>query len=259
MIITAALAWFDEAPEDLDKFVRSLDGFVDRLVAVDGGYERYPGAAVRSPRDEEEAIASAAADIGLPVEVHIPDRVWAGQIEKRNHLIDLAGAGSDWIFTLDADHILHGIREEFRHEVEHVRVGCARIDIDFYTTINHERPLAETSSTDWHSDLAGEHRRMGLLMRALDEIRYERFHWWISAMAVPTGYTRQRVWVYGGDSSYPQVQGYMLQAPFFIEHRCHFRRDRNIIANRVFCEDRVSIVQATGQEDATGALAETAA
>jgi hypothetical protein len=53
VIVTAALAWYDEAPEDLDRYVRALPVVCDRLVAVDGGYERYPGATPRSSRDEE--------------------------------------------------------------------------------------------------------------------------------------------------------------------------------------------------------------
>jgi hypothetical protein len=241
--ITAALAWFDEAPEDLDRFVRALPGAVDRLVALDGGYERYPGAAASSPPAEKNAILEAAKDVGLPV-IFGESRLWVGQLQKRNALIRLAGEDSDWIFTLDADHILHGVKEEFRHEVDRLR-RFDRVDIEFYTTINHERPLAETSSTEWHSELAGKTYRMGLLMRVLPGMRYERFHWYISAVK-----DNRRVWVYGGDHKYPKIHSHQLRAPFFIEHRCHFRRDRNILANRDFCNDRDLIVDATGQEDA---------
>ena len=41
-----------------------------------------------------------------------------------------------------------------------------------------------------------------------------------------------------------------IDYPFCVEHRCLFRRERNILANREFCNDRISIVQATDQEDA---------
>lgn len=254
MIITAALAWFDEAPEDLDKFVRRLPIAVDRLVAVDGGYERYPDAAPRSNRDEEQALRDACQDVGLPLEIHIPDVIWRGQIEKRNFLAQQAIKGSDWMFSLDADHLLHGIREPFREELESLTHRIDRVDIKFYTTINPDRPLSETSSTDWHSDLAGTWKQMGLLLRALPTLRYERFHWWISAAKK----RNQLFWMYGGDDSRPHVEAHVLEAPFFIEHRCHFRRDQNIIGNRVFCDDRVAIVDETGQEDAPEAKEEIA-
>ncbi len=245
-MLTAALAWFDEAPEDLDRFVRSLEGFVDRLVAVDGGYERYPGAEIRSNRDEEEAIRDACADIGLPVEIMVPDSLWRGQVEKRTFLIQQAAEGSDWVFTLDADHILHGVVESFRQEMAQARVVRKhRVEVDFFTTVNPYRPMKATSSTEWHSDLAGQTVKMGLILRSMEQMRYERFHWWVSARE-----HQRRLWIYGGDNSLPHGLAHELRAPFFVEHRCHFRRDRNIIANRVFCEDRVELVSATGQEDA---------
>ncbi len=245
-MITAALAWFDEDPEDLDRFVRSLDGFVDRLVAVDGGYERYPGAEVRSKLDEEDALRDACADIALPLDIVIPDRLWRGQIEKRTFLIKQAAAGSDWVFTLDADHILHGVTEAFRQEMSSARVMRRhRVELDFFTTVNPFRAMHETSSTEWHSELAGKTVKMGLLLKALPQMRYERFHWWVSAVD-----SKQKMWVYGGDESLPKGSVHELRAPVFVEHRCHFRRDRNIVANRVFCEDRVKLVSRTGQEDA---------
>lgn len=246
MVITCTLAWFDETPEDLDRFVRALPGAVDRLVALDGGYVRYPGAKPRSSKEEAAAIKEAARDVNLPLEIHVPRRLWKGQVEKRNALIDLAAEGSDWLFTIDADHILHGCRDEFRWEIEYrVRPQFDRVDIDFYTTVNHSRPLAETSSTKWHSDCVGKTHKMGLLMRVLPELRYEHLHWYVSGLK-----NGNRIWLYGGDNSYPKGHAYELKSPFFIEHRCHFRRQRNILANREFCEDRIGIVKTTGQEDA---------
>lgn len=242
-VVTAALAWFDEDPEDLGRFVHSLHGFVDRLVAVDGPYERYPHESVQSHPQEVAALKSACKKIGIPLELHQPGNPWRGQVEKRTYLIQAAARNSDWIFTLDADHILHGVREAFRQEL--VRVRADRVEVDFFTTVNPVRSLADTSSTEWHSELAGKTVKMGLLLRALPEMQYERFHWWVSAQK-----GSRRVWLYGGDDTLPHVQSHDLKAPFFVEHRCHFRRDRNILANREFCEDRVGIVEQTGQEDA---------
>ena len=44
VIVTAALAWYDEAPEDLDRFVRALAVFCDRFIAVGGRYGATPSA-----------------------------------------------------------------------------------------------------------------------------------------------------------------------------------------------------------------------
>lgn len=244
--VTAALAWFDEDPYDLFRFTLSLEGAVDKLVAVDGAYERYPHDSPLSSDVEVDALEEGCRNAGIPLELHRPRGAWRGQVEKRTFLAEKATIDSDWIFTLDADHILRGVREAFRQELERVRAD--RVELNFFTTVNPSRPLNATSSTDWHSELAGKTVRQGLLLRALPEIRYERFHWWVSATK-----DRRRVWLYGGDETLPHVQSHELVAPFFVEHRCHFRRDRNILANREFCEDRVRIVEETGQEDVVAA------
>jgi hypothetical protein len=244
VIVTAALAWYDEAPEDLDRFVRALPVACDKLVAVDGGYERYPGAQSRSSSDERAAIIEAAADVGIAVDIPDTYQVWRGQVQKRTFLYQRALRESDWVFTLDADHILHGIREEVRHEL--ATCGHDAVEVQFYTTMNHERPLADTASTEWHENLAGKSIWHRMLFRALPGMRVERFHWYISALR-----ETERVWLTAvNENVYPVVTSNRLMAPFLVEHRCLFRRDRNIIANRDFCNDRVAIVTATGQEDA---------
>lgn len=244
--VTAALAWFDEDPVDLYRFACALEGAVDKLVAVDGAYERYPHDSPFSSADEVEALEQGCQKSGIELELHRPKAAWKGQVEKRTFLAAEAAKQSDWIFTLDADHILRGVREAFRQEL--ARVHADRVELNFFTTVNPSRPLKATSSTDWHSELAGKTVRQGLLLRALPDIRYERFHWWVSATK-----DRQRVWLYGGDEKLPHVAAHDLKAPFFVEHRCHFRRDRNILANREFCKDRVRIVEQTGQEDVVAA------
>jgi hypothetical protein len=244
VIVTAALAWYDEAPEDLDRFVRALPVVCDRLVAVDGGYERYPGARHSSHPDEAAAIREAAKDVGVDFRVITPMDVWRGQVQKRTFLYEQAAKESDWVFTLDADHILHGIREAARHELEHVMHDA--VAVPFYTTMNYDRPLGETASTEWHEDLAGRMIHHRLLLRALPGMRVERFHWYVSALK-----DQRRVWLTAvTEGGYPVVKANRLDSPFFVEHRCLFRRDRNIVANREFCNDRVELVAATGQEDA---------
>ena len=245
MIVTAALPWYDEAPEDLDRYVRALPVVADRLVALDGGYARYPGAKPRSAKAEEAAIRDAAADIGLPVEVVIPDRIWPGQLAKRTALYNAAAAGSDWIFTLDADHIpTGGDRATIRAELETVELEDG-VEVDFYTPPNPARPIEKAAATDWHASLSGQTTSIRLFLRALPEIQVEHYHWWVSALKCGV-----RVWIYGGDDRYPASSWRRLSAPLVVEHLCLFRRERNILAGREYARDRVLIVAATGQEDA---------
>src|SRR5690348_3020886 len=114
MIITGALCWWNELPEDLDACVRGLGNIADRVVALDGAYQRYPEATVRSPEAQLDAIRSAAAAVNIECLIIQPDRLWAGQVEKRCHLLAAAGVGSNWIVTVDADHVIHADREEMR-------------------------------------------------------------------------------------------------------------------------------------------------
>lgn len=112
MIITAALAWWNEPPEALDKLVRSLEGVCDRLIAVDGRWAHMPGNRVYSPLPEVNAIMLAAAAVGIDCAVHrTPSGSvggWDSQVEKRDYLMRRAAEGSDWIVIVDGDtHVSH--------------------------------------------------------------------------------------------------------------------------------------------------------
>ena len=243
MIVTAALAWYDEPLQDLDLCLRSLPVVADRLVAVDGGYSRWPDAKASSPANQAAFIRSTCKELGLPVKVHVPRKMWAGQVQKRNHLLQLAAKGSDWIVGVDADHVLHGLRDPVRHEIAAL-VDEDAIDVSYYTPMNHDRPLAESASGQWHEALAGQYAMITGLFRALPGLRVERFHWWYSALK-----GQIRHWVWGGDTKYPKVLVHELKAPFFVEHRCLFRDTAHVLANRTFCDDRDKLVRDSGQED----------
>jgi hypothetical protein len=247
VIVTAYLAWYDEPVEQLDACIRAMPVVADKLVALDGGYVRYPGAKPASPRAQTAAIKTAAADAGLDCQVVVPKRLWSGQLEKRSRLLNLAAEGSDWIVGVDADHILHGVRYSVRHELEQLSDSAA-VDVDFYTPMNYDRPIADSAAGDWHKNLAGTWSVITGLFRAYPDWRVERYHWWYSADR-----GGNRVWMWGGDGSYPHVKVHRMQAPYFVEHQCLFREEKQILANRDFCQDRALIVRETGQEDAVAA------
>jgi hypothetical protein len=75
--IVAALAWYREPPEFLDRLVRSLAGLVDVLVALDGAWALFPDAEPHSTLAEGMALHEAGAlDAGVAVGApHPGDRV----------------------------------------------------------------------------------------------------------------------------------------------------------------------------------------
>ena len=59
MIVTAALCWYNEPPDELAACVRATATVADRIVAVDGAYRRYPGAKPMSSPAQVKAIQMA--------------------------------------------------------------------------------------------------------------------------------------------------------------------------------------------------------
>lgn len=105
MIITAALAWWNEPVDALERLVGSLAGVVDRLVAVDGRWKLMPGPGRLSTPEEAIAIRVAAVAAGIDLLLEdAPARAgrWT-QIEKRDHLMRAAAEGSDWVLVVDGD------------------------------------------------------------------------------------------------------------------------------------------------------------
>lgn len=253
VIVTAALAWFDEPLHELDGCVRSLATVADRLVAVDGGYSRFPGAAVSSAPEQAEVIRAAAADVGLDVSVVVPGRVWAGQCEKRSHMMRWAADGSDWVAVVDADWRFRGVRECVRAELERLPDDVVSVDVSFFTPANPNRDLAVSASCDWHAGLSGEVSAFPVLLRALPAFEVGPFHWWYSAEQAG-----RRVWVASGDGRYPMSRSVSFASDagvnpvFYVEHRCLFREEKQIVANREFCADRDRLVAECGAEDPVG-------
>lgn len=104
MRIVAALPWYDESTAFLDRCVRSLEGVVDVLVALDGRWQLYDeDAPVLSHWTQSHAIARAADAITLEHYVYMGPTVWQSQVEKRRALMELASEQGDWVLVIDAD------------------------------------------------------------------------------------------------------------------------------------------------------------
>ena len=248
MIVTAALSWWNEPLADLEAAVRSMANIADRVVALDGAYRRFPGATITSPPEQAEVIRRTAAEVGLECLVLEPDRLWAGQLEKRTYLYNLAAIGSDWIMVVDADHIIHAERDVIRTELAQSEADV--VITPMRTPLNEDRPLEESAATAWHAKSATalvDHR---LLFRAFPGIRVEDRHWWVSAIKAG-----ERVWV-KHDVVGEGLPALPFTAPFEIEHRSLFHSEERIAASRAFYEERAAIVEKTGQEDDLPGLSE---
>jgi hypothetical protein len=101
--IVAALAWYREPPEFLDRLVRSLAGLVDVLVALDGAWALFPDAEPHSTLAEGMALHEAALDAGVRLELRTPEIVFESQVAKRAALMALAAEHGDWILVIDGD------------------------------------------------------------------------------------------------------------------------------------------------------------
>lgn len=244
MIVTAALAWWNERPKDLAACVRATGNIADRIVALDGAYARYPEATVRSSKRESTAIEKAATEVGLDCLILQPNRLWAGQVEKRTYLLNVASVGSDWIVVVDTDHIIHTDREAARGVLEGSDDTVNVIEVPFYTPPHPSRSLNDSAAGVWHVDQVGKRVSIPHIYRALPGLRVEQRHWWISAIK-----DGRRVWLWSSAGTYPTLGHHSMPVPYEVEHRALFRTDEQIRLSRGFLNDREMVVQRTGQED----------
>jgi hypothetical protein len=245
VIVTAALIWFNEKAADLKACVEGMATVADRLVAVDGAYARYPGATVRSPKAQEQAIRRAADNVGIDVEIVIPDELWPGQVAKRGFALARATEGSDWIVHADADWRITGDRDAIRAELEEASPSVDVLSVPFYTPAGDAKPSA------WHEHIGDTLVDLPFLFRAHPGFTVERVHWAYSALK-----GRQRWWIWGGDRSRPRAVHHKLKAECRIEHLTLKRSPKQVLASRAFLNDRVKVMELTNQEDDVDGLPE---
>jgi hypothetical protein len=240
--VTGALCWWNERPADLDRCIRGVATIADRVVALDGAYRRYPGATVRSDPAQATAIRRACEKAGIGCLILEPDRLWAGQIEKRSHLLALAAVGSDWIVTVDADHIIDTEREAVRNELRNSTADV--VDVPFHTPANKTRSMTDAAPGHWHVAQADRVEMIPQVWRASLGLRVENRHWWIAATK-----NGQKTWAWAGDTSLPRLPHAAFVTPYRVEHRVLLRTKEQVLASRAFCNDRELVVARTGQED----------
>ncbi|HEX8751952.1 MAG TPA: hypothetical protein VF731_00925 [Solirubrobacterales bacterium] len=245
--MTALLSWYDEPLNLLTDAVLSLRGFCDRLIALDGAYAFTPDAEPASPPGQADAIRMAADAAGIDGVVVQPGRLWAGQIEKRQYLFDLAaGPPADWLLIHDADHELDGDPVRFRAFLAGLPPDVVTIEAQYRTPAVAGRQL-----TPWHEWLTRETFFTPLLFRALPELRVERHHWWYSGLL-----QGERVALWGWDDSGGELDGAGLYPPgrheqtktFKVRHRCFERPEPLLARQRGLYAARADLVAAAGVE-----------
>lgn len=247
MKITAALSWYNEPPDMLDKVVRSCQNIADRIVAVDGSYVRYPNGKPSSPPEQARAIREAAEAVGLECLVLTADRQWIGEEEKRTVLLQLAAQGSDWVAVIDADTLIVCDRDRTRAYIAaHAEVDAWSVDL--FTPLNPKRGLDKSAIGVWHKMHAGESTPFVHLFRAYPGLAVERFHWWHSA--VKGG---QRVWLEYGGNDYAVPDGRPLMAnphlpDYRVDHLTLFRDDATIAERKAYYAEQALMVELSGQE-----------
>lgn len=104
MRIIAVTIWYNENPEHLSALTRSLAGFADGLVAIDGAFAYFPDASTRSPQEQVDALVKGCEEANVELLLHRPNRLWEGEVEKRNASLRLAGTlDADWVVVVDGD------------------------------------------------------------------------------------------------------------------------------------------------------------
>jgi hypothetical protein len=111
MNVCAAVIWYDEHPDDLWEMCGSLKGLADTMVALDGAFQNFPGAASRSDPEQAQALVQGCGDNGIELLLSQPVEVgrWLGsyrgeEVAKRNACFRLCGAFlPDWVVVIDAD------------------------------------------------------------------------------------------------------------------------------------------------------------
>lgn len=121
--IAAALVWYDEPLESLDRCIRSLAGVADTIIAVDGRWDGFADETLPwSPIEQTELLDNLALELELRLHliVETATRPWSSQIAKRAHAYYEAAAHADWVLVIDADEWIEHKSDRFRERLDEV-------------------------------------------------------------------------------------------------------------------------------------------
>jgi hypothetical protein len=114
-VIAAAVVWYDEPIESLERCLRSLIPVADLLVIADGRWELFgdgghpdvPDLPTKSPIEQRALVKRLAQDFRYDLIIDTVDP-WESQVAKRSTIYNLASTAAEWTLVIDADeHVEH--------------------------------------------------------------------------------------------------------------------------------------------------------
>ena len=220
MKIVGLLSWYDESPTWLQACVTSVAPILDGLVAVDGAYALFPGAAEKpnSSVAEVDAIAEACDLAGLPLTLHRRSEPFAGnEVEKRNLTLELARtfglSQEDWLIVVDADLVLRHHSERLREALETEAHEYASADYGYFNSLD-KQGVWDRTGVDAEQQRAPLRSRA--MYRAFPTLRYETSHWCLAA----DDESGHKFYLYGdGKVHQPQLNAFDASSLIVFEHR----------------------------------------
>lgn len=109
MKLVGLCSFYDESPTWLAIHAAASAKLVDHIIYVDGAYLHYDREGRSSGVECHDAIARACHGVNVGHTLHVPDRVWDSEVEKRGfmfHLAEQLTTDQDYYIVIDADTIL---------------------------------------------------------------------------------------------------------------------------------------------------------
>jgi hypothetical protein len=140
------LSWFDEPSAVLGQCLTGLQyAGIDHVVAVDGRYELFPGEEYVSSAEQQGLVALACRTLGMGCTLYMPPATWPGEVEKRNHMFNLALSEAypgDWFVVVDADVVITNVPLDLKEQLE-------RAEQDVATVTVRDMSAAVANRPDW--------------------------------------------------------------------------------------------------------------
>lgn len=104
MRIAAAICWYDEPIDFINRSIDTLAQVTDTIVALDGAWEGHAHKSVASPKRQRDALVAAIKRNNLRGIIYdAPTKPWGSQCAKRTAMYREASKYCDWILVHDMD------------------------------------------------------------------------------------------------------------------------------------------------------------
>lgn len=127
-MIAAAVVWYDEPVELLERCLTSLVDVAELLVIADGRWELFgDGQPTKSPLEQRQLVRELARRFRYSLCLDSVDP-WPSQVAKRSSVYELASAEAEWTFVIDADeHVEHCDADALRAALSATDCLAARV------------------------------------------------------------------------------------------------------------------------------------